>query len=830
METYRFSFNNNAINMYTLLNQNDALSDATLSDATLSSTSTISVLEEDSCLKRFFYDIIKDANINEAPIKDISTILKRIYSQYDAIIPGNPGISKTNLIRLEEDVSGNDEIKPKVTVLQNIIKTSTVGSNTRISDATKVFCESGMGPDKICTGDFQKIGTPAGMLDSISKGKGDYDFPPSNKTIQFDETFTKRLGFPENLSWTTTQMPDLSDAYSVTIKYTDTQEDILSGDNITYNSKGGFSELVIGNKEKNILIINPSTSDKLRKNLLLIKELGDVAQVWMYLAYVMITAANKADCIMITTDGVVFLFCELLNLSCIYTGARAGVERGCCTLKHYMSGAIDYRLKILNMLDNKYKSLYSNIQAIIFSLNSVLPIINSRSAEDVGFFCKPYGRNASMNYIYINVSKFGSYPEIITILRNKINDVVELLTSKSDLLQRIYDRHKELSMNNSINSENINEKYGEFLTELLAEGDFIVPQIITRLSNNKFCLNNVGERDMNILGHFLNEWNANDVSKGEFTLSRGAYKGEIDFGEIKELKVVTKEELSREQEQVLAPEQGEASAPSEAFAPAPGEEPLFGGMSHQVGGDTSIGEYEIYRFEFSILIYILQFCMSDVDNYIQDISLELTLADRKNKLDSFKIDIKGKLEQIKFAVLYDLYANSLNIESEQSYYSEYVLHNKSIDNTPMLNKILDYSKSLPIDEILYNDLARYLSRYIDFGEDFNEIVTDQVMQAQAMQTQAMQVPPAAFVYDRGSPEPIMSESQDFGYFSQMSQSPTPPPKRRKRRGLENISEGGKRTRKYKKILRKKTRRNKKVNRKHKTIKKRNKQKKHTRRT
>ena len=60
---------------------------------------------------------------------------------------------------------------------------------------------------------------------------------------------------------------------------------------------------------------------------------------------------DPIDAVMVTTDSVVYLFCILLGLSCIYTGERAGVRPGCCTLRHYLAGIPNYLKKYENMIE-----------------------------------------------------------------------------------------------------------------------------------------------------------------------------------------------------------------------------------------------------------------------------------------------------------------------------------------------------------------------------------------------------------------------------------------------------------------------------------------------
>ena len=153
--------------------------------------------------QRFFADIIKDSDIEPR----VANIIERLRHCYPAAsnpyIPDTKGQYKTDLNELENTLFHNAAINSNITELKNIIKVSTVGSNTLISDALDAFWESGFGTDKICKffgeAQFKTIGTPGSKLDPLPKEPYTQYFP-INTNISFTESFTRALGFARSLT------------------------------------------------------------------------------------------------------------------------------------------------------------------------------------------------------------------------------------------------------------------------------------------------------------------------------------------------------------------------------------------------------------------------------------------------------------------------------------------------------------------------------------------------------------------------------------------------------------------------------------------------------
>ena len=362
----------------------------------------VDVLTEQDMRMRLLCDLLKDgvATTPSLETAKFKTMLKKIYcqgqivkeqktilsdEQLDAFMKGD---FHKLLKELDDKLTSYPTIAGQTTSYINQPKLSTVGSNIKISTATHVFWESGFGSKSICqASSFNNILTPAAIMDPLDKEKDAKDFFPewgSNSVdIVFHKSFTKRLGFPDTL-WAC--IDDTQGAKQVDIQYTQVlgqEEDILSHlftENTTKeevkDEKGEFGNYIKGNYEKNIELekkehliseaqaVLSAQEAEARMEVIRIletKELGDVAQVWLYLAYIIVKGIKPEDALMITTDSVVYLFCRLLNLSCAYTGSRAGVSSKNCSIYHYLVGTPNYQLKITSMMTNAFDIMAQKI-------------------------------------------------------------------------------------------------------------------------------------------------------------------------------------------------------------------------------------------------------------------------------------------------------------------------------------------------------------------------------------------------------------------------------------------------------------------------------------
>jgi hypothetical protein len=347
-------------------------------------TSKIHLLDKHECIRRFYCDVIKDSQ--EQP--QIADIIQKLNFCIPPPLPlpppplpppippaiaGYQGVLQVLETAVYNGCSSN------IVEYKNILKTSAVGSNIQISDAIRVFWESGFGCRSVCRDPHMRtVKTPAATLDSLPKQNYDELF---NQHVTFDATFTEELGFPPSFTWSTVPNGVGTDESIVNVNFGVGLNMNVNGIiNNRIRNHGAFGPLVLGNKDKNININNLFTSTAAQraancpmiKKLLIMKEIGDVAQVWMYLAYADIGNYQRNQLLMVTTDSVVYLLCMLLDLSCIYTGARAGVQNGCCTLKHYLSGPIDYIARCKNMMEVYKQKVVQHNTSIAFALKIML--------------------------------------------------------------------------------------------------------------------------------------------------------------------------------------------------------------------------------------------------------------------------------------------------------------------------------------------------------------------------------------------------------------------------------------------------------------------------
>lgn len=318
--------------------------------------------------KRTIHDVMKDAD-EDPSVSNIEDHLTETFFPDTKSFGNN---YKKGLHDIENDsvFMGDEE------VYFDVIKTSTDrGPPIQFrSSATNILYESGMGPEKICTTPIQQLNiwdTPAAHLDPASKIQGNKYFPDNKNTIIFDKSFTTKLGFPHNLEWTTTDVSETADGskQEVTIsasQYINTTPLKVKIDlnkntfTPTVNSKGLAYFSLLGNKRKNTAL-NKLTNTKAAAadifKCLLLKELGDVAQVWLYFALIILNlfltgnyAGQINNYLMLTTDSVVYFFCKVMRLPSEYSGSRTGVQRGRCTVKYFTIGTPDYKKHLRNLL------------------------------------------------------------------------------------------------------------------------------------------------------------------------------------------------------------------------------------------------------------------------------------------------------------------------------------------------------------------------------------------------------------------------------------------------------------------------------------------------
>jgi len=448
-------------------------------------------VSETELQKRFILDIMKDGNASDIHITDNNvyrTFSTKAY-EHDHVEANYMG----NLKKIEKDM---EEYIGKGIDFPGLIKKSTDQSNkgTKIMKTKEIFFESGANEQSVCIIDdepgiykAERICTPAATLDSASKGTCVRYFPtkyplvpaPQIRTVVFDKLFCKRFGFPKGFTWSASNIDDKEDEFIVSFNCDAIGVDAISGNVRWGGNFKGNPFFVLGNKEKNKKINSimnkmdttntPANVERSKQifRLLLMKELGDVMQVFMYYAYVMIkryeNAATNAldiknelhkdvpieDNAMLTVDSVVYLLCRILSLPCVYTGARAGVVSGQAFYKLYtpiaMTNAAVY-LHIKQSLKNMYTNIQTSNNTNITHLTAIRVGLSEPDRSTTGtlkwyfFFIKKSDTTASatkQQWIEETMSAFANYKG--TIEQYNVSDTIieKIIANVNTLIKAI---------------------------------------------------------------------------------------------------------------------------------------------------------------------------------------------------------------------------------------------------------------------------------------------------------------------------------------------------------------------------------------------------------
>jgi hypothetical protein len=157
----------------------------------------VNLLDETAMRRRLLCDIIKDALVDsKLNMNQCKQIITAIYCSGNIV--SEPDVNslpspfnqteinkllqsdyKNLLAELENILDNASHITAQTTKLINQPKLSTVGGNTKISDATHVFWESGFGSDLIMRSPkYHNILTPAAIMDPLNKEAANAYFPP----------------------------------------------------------------------------------------------------------------------------------------------------------------------------------------------------------------------------------------------------------------------------------------------------------------------------------------------------------------------------------------------------------------------------------------------------------------------------------------------------------------------------------------------------------------------------------------------------------------------------------------------------------------------------
>lgn len=428
-------------------------------DGNTKTVDTGTLLTQDQLEERFFSDIIKDANDTKTTVASIQEKLNDYFPTKRArILPTVE--SQSRLKQLREMILERPDIRNNTRVYPNRNRTSNAGSEMKVLDQKYVLPESGKGYKTVCKNpNVISVRTAAAILDSADKPQYTSIF---NENILFDETFTNRLGFGNNITWETQKMNEENAKVSINFGTRNTEEGIVD---IKNKKRGALGKYVVGNEVKNGLINKEEREvpreDKIK--YLIMKELGDVAQIWMYLAFnvyklIKDPTFNTTESAMITTDSVVFTVCSMLHLSCLYTGSREGVISGHCTLIHYSAGDIDYRLSFENDILNTKNHIEQHNESIKLFLNRLIsPEQTTDEKKKIATYYHVLKRG-KLDKEYINAYVY--YPEINTLIETTIRDIEDRTTGLKDK----YEEFKMLS-SNVTNNQQQKELHDRFIEE-----------------------------------------------------------------------------------------------------------------------------------------------------------------------------------------------------------------------------------------------------------------------------------------------------------------------------------------------------------------------------
>ncbi len=472
--TYTFSARGNEIFM-------------TYNDSRTTTTKTVdtgTLLTQDMLEERFFSDIIKDANDTDTTVISIQDKLRVYFPTKQARIL--PTVESQNrlkelerMLRLRPDISNNTRDYP------NINRTSNAGADLKILDAKYALPESGKAVKDVCKNpNVISVRTAAAVLDSADKPDYNIIF---NENILFDQTFTNRVGFVNNITWQTQKRSE--DEAEVSINFgTPNRETAIV--NIKNKNRGNLGKYVIGNKEKNGKI-NENDRDVPREDkikYLIMKELGDVAQIWMYLAFneyklLKDPTFRTTESVMITTDSVVLTMCSALRQSCLYTGSRAGVKSGHCTLIHYSAGDVDYRLSFENDILNTKNHIEQHNESIRKFLNKLIgPEQTSDDKKKVATYYYVLKRGKLDR---VNINAFVRFSEVNTLIQTTIRDIEAFTTSLKDLYEqfktmssRVTNNQQQKELHDRFVEQANTFKYTKFVTKVVKRDALDDKQII----------------------------------------------------------------------------------------------------------------------------------------------------------------------------------------------------------------------------------------------------------------------------------------------------------------------------------------------------------------
>lgn len=301
----------------------------------------------------------------------------------------------------------------------------------------EIFSESGFSSHKLFDTPHTKYITSASSLDPAGKPAGICDHNQHvkvcvyNPTIHIHPEFMNKIGLDVIgvNDWKTIR----KDAEKADVFVNQNDGLSVNIQNINIRQPSQRNVYTKGNNYKNTKINKEKTKspepnvDEIKKYIFM-KELGDVAQVFMYLAFVhekirdfpVAAEKNKEKnkCSMITTDLGVYILNILLGLGSICTGTRQNVKTGNMNLYIYNPIQLTPQEKHTFMFKSRKKSIKNELTYMLYKLSDIYNYFIGRLESQHA----KYVRNIMIMFVSTRwPSRSGYSTNSMITLINKIN-------------------------------------------------------------------------------------------------------------------------------------------------------------------------------------------------------------------------------------------------------------------------------------------------------------------------------------------------------------------------------------------------------------------------
>ncbi len=424
---------------------------------------------------RTICDIIKDATNARVTVSkpDIIDILKRIFPE--------------DIVNFASENTRLEEIKA---ISNNICKDFISGRVFIKSAYTDhiplsvdyVFNESGAEPDTFSRDNVTIMSSFASVADPATRTVPTSSFPGENKRLYFYENFMSGLvGFLPQTTWDATQTSVFNDnhtQYSFGINV-GLNGGTVNGNNVTNDTiaknKFGGGYYFQGNPTKNKFINNnlrniPGILPEILRYMI-IKEMGDMMQVYVMLVwYVIIMKNNKNNknkFVMSTTDLVVMNTCQLFQMPCLYT--NQGKDSSMLSGQEKIDFDNEFEKKMLEKANGpiKYKNWKKNnkfantLYYLPFEessetlelkkrrrLDTIYYVINTQNQKQLDIFKKANIGNLR----YIKMGRLG--PLMTSFSNDIITEIITRIIQNIEIINHnLFVKYNELVKNNQYNGD-----------------------------------------------------------------------------------------------------------------------------------------------------------------------------------------------------------------------------------------------------------------------------------------------------------------------------------------------------------------------------------------